>query len=33
VVVVVAFLAGVGAAIFPARRASNLNVLDAVSSE
>jgi putative ABC transport system permease protein len=33
VVVVVAFLAGVAAAIFPARRASNLNVLDAVSSE
>jgi len=33
VVVVVAFLSGVGAAIFPARRASNLNVLDAISSE
>jgi len=29
----VAFLSGVGAAIFPARRASNLNVLDAISSE
>ena len=33
VVVVVAFLAGVAAAIFPARRASRLNVLQAISSE
>lgn len=33
VVVVVAFLAGVAAAIFPARRASKLNVLQAISSE
>jgi putative ABC transport system permease protein len=33
VVVIVAFLAGVGAAVFPARRAAQLNVLDAVSSE
>jgi putative ABC transport system permease protein len=33
VVVVFAFLAGVGAAIFPARRASKLNVLQAISTE
>ena len=33
VVVVVAFLSGVAAAIFPARRASKLNVLAAISSE
>jgi len=32
-VVVVAFLAGVAAAIFPARRASKLNLLQAISSE
>ncbi len=32
-VVLVAFGAGVLAAVFPARRASNLNVLDAISSE
>jgi putative ABC transport system permease protein len=32
-VVVVAFLSGVLAAIFPARRASRLNVLDAISTE
>jgi ABC-type lipoprotein release transport system permease subunit len=30
---VFAFLAGVGAAIFPARRASKLNVLQAISTE
>ena len=33
IVVVFAFLAGVGAAIFPARRASRLNILQAISTE